>query len=35
MDKIAKPITEEFCNVVGKSGGHILDVGFGLGYSAR
>lgn len=34
MDKIAKPITEEFCNVVGKSGGHILDVGFGLGYSA-
>ena len=34
MDKIAKPITEEFCNVVGESGGHILDVGFGLGYSA-
>ena len=34
MDKIAKPITEEFCSIVGKSRGDILDIGFGLGYSA-
>lgn len=35
MDKIAKPLTDEFCKVVGKSRGHILDIGFGLGYSAN
>ena len=35
MDKIAKSITESFCKVVGKNRGHILDVGFGLGYSAN
>lgn len=35
MDKVAKPITEKFCEVVGETRGHILDVGFGLGYSAQ
>lgn len=35
MDSIAKPITKEFCKVVSQNGGDILDVGFGLGYSAN
>lgn len=35
MDKVAKPITKKFCEVVGETRGHILDVGFGLGYSAQ
>jgi len=35
MDVVAKPITEEFCNIVGSNGGDILDIGFGLGYSAN
>ena len=35
MDVVAKPITREFCNIVGSSRGDILDIGFGLGYSAN
>lgn len=35
MDKIAKDITEEFCKVVHTPNACILDVGFGLGYSAN
>lgn len=35
MDKVAKGITKEFCKVVGQEKGHILDIGFGLGYSAQ
>lgn len=35
MDVVAKPITKEFCKVVSQNGGDILDVGFGLGYSAN
>jgi SAM-dependent methyltransferase len=35
MDKIAKDITEVFCKVVHTPKARILDVGFGLGYSAN
>lgn len=35
MDKVAKNITKEFCKVVGQEKGHVLDIGFGLGYSAQ
>lgn len=35
MDKVAKNITKEFCKVVGQGKGHILDIGFGLGYSSQ
>lgn len=35
MDEVAKPITKEFCKVVSQNGGDILDVGYGLGYSAN
>lgn len=35
MDKVAKDITEEFCKVVHTPNARILDVGFGLGFSAN
>lgn len=35
MDKVAKDITEVFCKVVHTPNAKILDVGFGLGYSAN
>ena len=35
MDKIAKPLTHKFCELVGSTKGHVLDIGFGLGYSAN
>lgn len=35
MNEVAKPLTLEFCKVVAKSKGDILDVGFGLGFSAN
>ena len=35
MDKVAKDITEEYCKLVGKPKSHILDIGFGLGFSAN
>ena len=35
MDKVAKDITEEFCKIVHTPNACILDVGFGLGYSAN
>ena len=35
MDKVAKEITEEFCKKVHTPNSCILDVGFGLGYSAN
>lgn len=35
MDKVAKRLTGVYCKIVGESKGSILDVGFGLGYSAN
>jgi hypothetical protein len=35
MDKIAKEVTEEFCRLVHTPNACILDIGFGLGYSAN
>lgn len=35
MDEVAKDLTYEFCKVVGESRGDILDIGFGLGFSAN
>lgn len=35
MNEVAKPLTHEFCKVVNKHKGDILDIGFGLGYSAN
>jgi SAM-dependent methyltransferase len=35
MNEVAKPLTLEFCKVVGRSKGDILDIGFGLGFSAN
>lgn len=35
MDKVAKDITEEFCKIVHTPNACILDIGFGLGYSAN
>lgn len=35
MNEVAKPLTREFCKVVAESKGDILDIGFGLGFSAN
>ena len=35
MNEVAKPLTRHFCKVVGESKGDILDIGFGLGFSAN
>lgn len=35
MDKIAKDLTRQYCEIVAESKGDILDVGFGLGFSAN
>ena len=35
MNEVAKPLTREFCRVVSESKGDILDIGFGLGFSAN
>ena len=35
MDKVAKRLTSVYCRIVGESKGSILDVGFGLGFSAN
>lgn len=34
MDEVAKDLTRTFCNIVAENRGHILDVGYGLGFSA-
>lgn len=35
MNEVAKPLTREFCKIVGTTQGDILDIGFGLGFSAQ
>lgn len=35
MDKVAKDLTRHYCEIVAESKGDILDVGFGLGFSAN
>jgi predicted O-methyltransferase YrrM len=35
MDKGSKPLTEIYSHIVCQNGGDVLDIGFGLGYSAQ